>query len=188
MPVAVASDFFRRIQERICSPRPPEETQAETTSVTSRDSSVSTSEMELESTFEDELIDMATSDTSSDISSSSQSFPHRTLLAETSSESEGLESAVQHRSSVTGLSGPSPDVNAQAALRRRILEIQALTVPEREKARRVQVGSITRIFCLNRLGINDRGLSRCSETPKRLVIGAITSKRTHRKGQGHNIS
>ena len=144
MPIAVASDFFRRIQERI-SPR-PEEIQAEATSVTSRDGSVSTSEMDIESIFEDELIDMTTSDTSSHISSSSQSFRHRTMSAETSSESESLESAVQHRSSVTGLSGPSPDVNAQAALRRRILEIQALTVPEREKARRVQVGNMARIF------------------------------------------
>lgn len=139
MPIPVASDLLRRLQNRIYPPRPAYDP-GENDTVSSAGDTASMSEVELESTSDNQSLDLSNFDTSSQISSSSsESLPQPpTPPIEGSSSGQVSGSSSRPRSSLAVPTASNPDVNTQAALRKRILDIQALNLPEREKARRMQ--------------------------------------------------
>jgi len=150
MILPVACHILRRLQNTIYPPQPPEEMQ-QTATIEEGNGSISTMEIDHEPTFDSRSLDLANFNfsrrmNSNDSSSSLPEEPSTYILTpnasspsqDTSSTRDTLSTHSRSRQS----SGPLiciPDVNAQTVLRKRILEIQSLNIPEREKARLVQV-------------------------------------------------
>jgi hypothetical protein len=150
MILPVASHILRRLQNSIYS-QPPEEAQ-ESATIENGNGSIATVEIDYEPTFDNRSLDLANFNFSRRMNSnaSSSSLPEEPSTyiltpRHGSSTSQDTTSARETPSTHTRSrqsSNPlicTPDVNAQTVLRKRILEIQSLNIPEREKARLVQV-------------------------------------------------
>ena len=143
MPLAVASHMFRRLKNSIYPSQPAEEI-PETATLDSADSSTAVTESNLEPTSDNRPHDLSTfnflSLVDSNASSSSLSEGASTFNLVQPHSSSASQDAVPPRRRLS--SNPSVnflDANAQTILRKRILEIQCLILPEREKALLVQV-------------------------------------------------
>lgn len=143
MPLPVASDILRRLQNTIYQPW---EDTHEAATADSAHNAPSTS-----NTANTEIVDSTTSP-SNDLhnfdfgahGAAASSSPSSPPPQSSSPPFDNLyprpasELSTRRRQGSTPAAS-APDVNAQSTLRKRILEIQSLGLPEREKARLVQV-------------------------------------------------
>src|SRR5277367_593843 len=149
MPLQVASDILRRLQNTIYQPwedtreaatldsshNPPSTTSANSTSLdtdTEVDSTVPPRNDLHSFNFGAHGATTSPSLSSPPAQSSSPTFDN--LIPRPASE---LTNTRRRQASTPAVS--APDVNAQSLLRKRILEIQSRGLPEREKARLIQV-------------------------------------------------
>ena len=149
MLLPVASHILRRLQNSIYYFRDPTE---ETNAIATFDGSTPIMEAEMESALDNHSLDLNNFNFSgrTNMNTSSSSFTEDSsayilsALQGTSLSQENVPPR-QLQDSNTRLrqsSNPvmcTPDLNTQAFLRKRILEIQSLNLSERDKARRVQV-------------------------------------------------
>ena len=151
MTLAVASDILRRLQNSLYAFRLTEQnTQLLGTRVPETHEAASSTPLSREPNTEDQL-PLRSRSTPPTIQSTTTS-PYNDWQQAPSSDTEnsrtGDETSGHLRQSVTlNASISPPDGNAQSNLRKRILEIQSLELPERDKARRIQV---TGVFILVR--------------------------------------
>jgi len=136
MPLPVASDILRRLQNTIYQPW--EDTHQPATldsahSATNTDTEADSSRNDLHN-FNFGAHGATTSPSPSSPPPQSSPPPFENLYPRPASE---LSNTRRRQPSTPAVS--SPDVNAQSLLRKRILEIQSLGLPEREKARLIQV-------------------------------------------------
>lgn len=149
MPLPVASHILRRLQNSIYSFRASPEAMDETATF---DGPTRTAEVEMDSALDSRSFDSYNFSFSDSVnmdtsSSSLTEEPSASLLSppQSSSPSQDIlpprqiqDSNTRHRQSSSPLTC-TPDLNTQTVLRKRILEIQSLNLPESGKARRVQV-------------------------------------------------
>jgi hypothetical protein len=148
MPLPVASDILRRLQNTIYQPwedthqpatlhsphSAPSAPSANPTSLnTNTDTEADSSRNDLHN-FNFGAHGSTTSPSPSSPPPQSSSPPFENLYPRPASE---LSNTRRRQPSTPAVS--APDVNAQSGLRKRILEIQSLGLPEREKARLIQV-------------------------------------------------
>jgi hypothetical protein len=193
MPLPVASDILRRLQNTIYQPWEDTQQPATLDSAHSAPTLNTNTDTETDSSRNDlhnfnfGAHGATTSPSPSSPPPQSSSPPFENLYPRPASE---LSNTRRRQPSTPAVS--APDVNAQSVLRKRILEIQSLGLPEREKARLIQVTPpslfLNHVSSSPPVGINDRSISRCSATSKRLAVGTTSARRTHRKGLGKNIS
>ena len=148
MPLPVASHLFRMLQNSIYSFRASTEEMDETATF----DGPPVAEAEMESPLDNRSFDLSNFNFSGRInmnvsSSSLSEDPSVYILSPPQDSSPSQENAplrqiqdsnTRRRQSSNPLTC-TPDLNAQTILRKRILEIQSLSLPERDKARRVQV-------------------------------------------------
>jgi hypothetical protein len=149
MPLPAASHILRRLQNSIYSFRASPEENDETATF---DGPTAIMEAEMDPALDSRSFDLYNFNFSDranmDASSSSLAEePSASLLSppQFSSPSQDIlppqqiqDSNTRHRQSSNPLTC-TPDINTQTVLRKRILEIQSLNLPETGKARRVQV-------------------------------------------------
>ena len=147
MPLPVASDILRRLQNTIYQPwddthqpatldsahSAPSAISANPTLNTNTDTETDSSRNDLHN-FNFGAHGAPTSPSPSSPPPQSSSPPFENLYPRPASE---LSNTRRRQPSTPAVS--APDVNAQSVLRKRILEIQSLSLPEREKARLIQV-------------------------------------------------
>jgi hypothetical protein len=152
MPLPAASDIFRRLQNSIYPARPSPEVEETPNIYEVTDGSALTTEIPLGRAFGHAELTNAGVVNGATMSSSlsedlltpilpSPSLPHS---SHPSSPSDPLSPRLMQdtdtrRQQSSNSKIASSDIDAQMLLRKRILEIQSLNLPEREKARRVQV-------------------------------------------------
>lgn len=154
MPASIASNLLRRIQDTLYAPSPPEAQEMDNaTTEFEHDHPTSMNALDNESASEEQAAETGhpgrpglSSDDQSPTPSTSPSFDNYTSRPVPDSSTRRRQPSIPSTTS-------SPDVSAQASLRKRILEIQMLNLPEREKARRVQVSF--RLGCSKRLASDD---------------------------------
>jgi hypothetical protein len=176
MPVSIASNLLRRIQDTLYAPSPTAAQEMNhATNDLGHDHPATMTALDPEPSSREEATDSTHiarpglfSDDQSPTPSTSPSFDNYTSRPVP-------ESSTRRRQSSNLATTSAPDVSAQAALRKRILEIQILNLPEREKARRVQV-YLSLVSTSERLAIDDRGLSGSPTTAKRLEFGTDATR------------
>lgn len=149
MPASLASNLLRRIQDTLYAPSPAQTQEMDNATADSgHEQPTSMPALASYSTSEQQPADVAhtrspllSSDDQSPTPSTSPSFDSFTSRPVPESSTRRRQSSIPSIAS-------SPDVSAQAALRKRILEIQVLNLPEREKARLVQVSALL-LYALN---------------------------------------
>jgi hypothetical protein len=143
MPIQLPTGILRRLQDTIYNRDP------EMTATTPPPSTIDSNETSSRNEFATQTSDEGSVDTvrlegdTSPIGAEDYSPPFMTFQADQFSPriQESTSTTSRQRSSTSTLS--APDVNAQSILRKRILDIQLLKMPEREKAKRVQVRHIS---------------------------------------------
>ena len=177
MPASMASNLLRRIQDTLYAPSPAEAQEMDhATADLGHDHPTSTPALGPPSASEEQGADavhprrlVLSSDDQSPTPSTSPSFDSFTSRPMPESSTRRRQSSIPSATS-------SPDMSAQAALRKRILEIQMLNLAEGEKARRVQVS--LRHFYSEQLASDDRSLCGCPTAPTRLAFRTHTARRT----------
>src|SRR5579859_4733346 len=177
MPASIASSFLRRIQDTLYAPSPPEAQEIDNaTTEFEHDHPPSMIALDSRSSSEQQAAE-SRHPRRPGLSSDDQSPTLSTSPAFDSYTSRPVpESSTRRRQPSIPSTTSSPDVSAQASLRKRILEIQVLNLPEREKARRVQVSF--RLVCSNRSASDDRSLRGRSTTATRFAFRTNTTRRT----------
>ena len=153
MSLAVASDIFRRLKNCIYAFRSAEEEARDSPSVVpggGGSAYLANNELAVEDqpTPRNSPSNRAESMQVLGYQELSQATP---LFSADDSSRLAHDAAARRRGSLTS---SAPDGNPQATLRKHILEIQALNLPEHEKARRVQV--LHSVYVpVNSVGVND---------------------------------
>lgn len=148
MPLPVVSHVLRRFQNSIYPRQPAEET-PETATIDAGPGSTQMAETDQEPTLDNRSLDLSFSGRMNPNASSSSlpedpstyilSSPHSSSpLQDIVSTRQIQGTNIRRRQSSNSLIC-TPDFKAQVVLRKRILEIQSLNLPERENARLAQV-------------------------------------------------
>ena len=143
MPIQLATDILRRLQDTIYT---RDSNTHNHTTTTSTASAPMTHNDHIVRDSDDHSIDMTTSDSASSTTTSTSTedysppmlSPHFSQFTPRVESTTTSATSIRRQSSIVTPS--TPDVNAQSILRKRILDIQLLDLDEREKASRVQVG------------------------------------------------
>jgi hypothetical protein len=152
MSLSVASDILRRLQNSLYAFRPAEgEMEGPATTGDSDDDLSPSAPVEFGPIPSEGFLPPSSSSyTSQPVTSSSTSLESvPPYLGESGNSRPEPPPTRRRQSSIS--TNSSPDVSAQVLLRRRILEIQGLNVPEKEKARRIQVllHALIHLICRN---------------------------------------
>src|SRR6202022_3358404 len=137
MVLQIASGLLRRLPDSIYASAQPEAQETQVATQGSISDSTSMADLTPDSTSYDPSLVIADNATQETLVSDDYSPPPTSPLENFATRSVH-ETSARRRQSLTAVA-VTPDVNAQTALRKRILDIQTLDIPEPEKARRIQV-------------------------------------------------
>ena|SRR5579859_3572674 len=141
MPLQIASGFLRRIQDSFYAPAPREPRNPDTATIESHSlDPASIHQLDFESSPEIISPSVMPSDTDTRMIHTSEEYssPQTSPSFENLGSRSVQETSARRRQNSIPMTS-APDLNAQSVLRKRILDIQELNLPEREKARRIQV-------------------------------------------------
>jgi hypothetical protein len=133
MPLQIASGLLRRFSDSIYSQAPPDARETPLAAV--NDTSITDSDQD--ATPGNLSLSLPDPPAPQEIVSADANPPQPTSPLDNFAPRSVHEASARRRQPSITIS--APDVNIQTALRKRILDIQILALPEREKARRIQV-------------------------------------------------